>query len=58
MDSYTPREADLNSANYRMHIRFLTQYVLRQGSSLMTQAEAVKEAQRLYSRGLRAGDVR
>ena len=49
------RELDAAEGNFRIHVHALTQQVLRQGSSLMTQAEARAEALRLYRSGIRAG---
>ena len=57
-DRYEISERDAVRGNYALHIHALTQHVLRQGSSLQTQAEARTEAVRLYRQGLRANDVR
>lgn len=50
-------EKDATIGNRRVHLHALTLFVMRQGSSLMTAAEARAEALRLFNRGLRASDV-
>jgi len=47
-------EQDAAKGNLRVQLHALTQMVLRQGSSLMTQAEARAEALRLHRKGVRA----
>jgi hypothetical protein len=47
-------DASAAQGNLAVQIHALTRLVLRQGSSLMTQAEARAEAVRLYQRGVRA----
>jgi hypothetical protein len=48
------QDAEATRGNVRVHVAALTAEILRQGSSLMTIAEAREQALRLYRAGRRA----
>ena len=52
MTSQQRTERDATTGNEEVAVRFLSRQIMRQNSSL-SQLEAVREARKLYARGIR-----